>query len=283
MADFNVESSSFFEEAMRIPRPNLQASMAKSSFKVPRRVFNSVLKAPTLDEEAKWAVDSSRRQGPTKAAVHKWEAAVDASYESHMACFRLAHHNSLMATYLDAVASDLGHMKLSNLAKFQMELSQDTLKSAAYGAASDVHLRRSMALGQTDELAAGPLHDKIMALPFYGENLFGPGFMKAIEKASESQEKCSLLRSQMKIVSQGSRAYVPACGRGRGFPASRRGAQRGARSATVTSSQQAAQNFPQQPFRGNWGGRGGRGAARGGPQRGTFRGRGPRGGRKPAQ
>jgi len=97
-ATFNGESSAFFREAMKCPRTGAQPTMARSNFKVPRQVYKSVLKAPILDEELRGVMVSSQILGPTKGAVHKWDQDADASYEAHMASFRLAHHSSLMAT-----------------------------------------------------------------------------------------------------------------------------------------------------------------------------------------
>ena len=243
-----------------------------------------MLKAPVLDEELKGVMDSAQTLGPTKGAVHKWDQDADASYEAHMASFRLAHHSSLMATYVDSLATQFADINLTEFAKHHMTLSQELLKSSAYGAASTIHLKRSMALSLTDELRTGPVHDKLMAVPFRGGELFGPGFMEVIEKSSASHEKLASLKAHLKKVKtpHGSRAQASFRGRGRGVMAVRgRGvAAAGSRSATITRASQQTGNVPfQPPFRGGWRGRGGRGGPRGGVQRGTFRGRG--GGKPP--
>ena len=272
----NEESSAVLQRAMKAPRFTQQP--AKSIFKVPRTTYTKLCVAPALDDEIKFSVDTAKRSGPPKATVLKWGHALNSSYEAHMASFRMAHHNSLMATFVDQLATKYDDDELADLSRYQMHLSHDMLTSSASGAASIIHAKRAMMLSLTDELATGVIHDKVMTLPFQGEQLFGPDFMTVIAKTSESQQKLTLLKQQLtSLKQQTSRGQAPYRGRGRGVqrgrgvPAYRGGRQQ---SATITSAAQAdAYAFPQQPFRGAGRGRGGRGAPRGGGQRGARRGR----------
>ena len=272
---FNQESSKFFEAAMKVPKTTQQPS--KSPFKIPRQTYQSICKAPVIDEEVKFSIDSSRTLGPTRSTVSKWDHSVDSSFEAHMATFRLGHHSSLMATFLDKVAMRYDDLELTELAKFHMQLSQEVLRTSAFGAASAINLKRSMALSLTEELSAGSVHDKIMSIPYTGGELFGSQFMEVIDKTSASQERLAALKVHLKQMKpQSTRGRPPYRGRGRGIQRGRgAGAYRGGQqSATVTSAAQAgASAFYQPPFRGAWRGRGGR-ASRGGAQRGTSRGRG---------
>ena len=224
-------------------------------------------------------METSKSLGPPKANVLKWDHALDASYEAHMAAFRLAHHNTLMAAFMDQLATQYNDTELAEFAKYQMQLSHETLKCSTAGAASVIHIKRAMCLSLTDELASGPVYEKVMNIPFQGAQLFGPSFMTVIEKTSESQQRLSMLKQQLQILKpQASRGRPAVRGRGRGVQRGRGvPVQRGGyQSATITNAAQAgAQAFPypQQPFRGGGRGRGGRGPYRGGVQRGAQRAR----------
>ena len=142
------------------------------------------------------------------------------------------------------------------------------LKASAFGAASTIHLKRSMALSLTEELRTGPVHDKLMAMPFKGGELFGPGFMEVIEKSSASHKKLASLKAHLKKVKNphGSRAHASFRGRGRRVTAvmGRGVARAGSRSATITRASQETGHVPfQPPFRGGGRGRGGAGVPQG--------------------
>ncbi len=127
--------------------------------------------------------------------------ALEVSYESSMATWRLGWHMTVMINYLYNHCQ--GDPVLKAVCNHLHGAIQEFCVTSSQAASVAIAAQRRMILDASAFRDCRPLRATLLSTPFVGSSLFGGQFQSSVEEATHSQEKLTQVR---RIASSGSRA-----------------------------------------------------------------------------
>jgi hypothetical protein len=187
-------------EYFSTPRFHANPCKASSRFRMSPETFTSVFRAPKLDDLMVSRLGAARSRGLGGADSGSMNCARQVSplYEASMGMYRLAYHQSILTRALfQSLSSETDMSVLQSLVSNLAQAQQEQLALAAAAAAHSVTLQRSLYLGCTDYNTRA--REAILAMPFTGTELFGPGLQQVLVSTADavkvSQQGDRLLRT----------------------------------------------------------------------------------------
>ncbi len=195
----NIDSDMVAEltKAFKEPSTTSKVTDSASAYKVPAELYTALFKTPKVEEEMVKQVGNIR----PLAINPDFRRALEASYESSMATWRLGWHMTVMINFLYNHCQDDPVLKA--VCNHLHGAIRESRLTSAQAASVAIAAQRRMILDASAFRDCRPLRATLFATPYVGTSLFGGQFQSSVEEATRSQEKLTQVR---RLASSGSRA-----------------------------------------------------------------------------
>lgn len=181
-------------KAFSPPHDTRCLAVANSMFRVSPRGYDQLAKAPVVNDFLKRPDVVGAAHKVEASQVEAWGKRVGRLYESSFATVRLAYHQGLLLEVLMQALPSNTHPAVADLVSY---LSRSVLELSSMGAAAAGHcvaLQRAMTLAPFS--LNHRMKERVLAQPFVGKDLFGPGIDAVLHAESD------LARADKQVGSQ---------------------------------------------------------------------------------